>query len=247
MPKIAVFGVCVALLIVGPLVAEEAFAGETAKPVEVTKTEHMDFPSGGVLRLNNVIGVLTIEPWDQPGLELTTTKTTLEEYDAANRQKGVAILDNVRLTSERHGDELVLTNDFPRYGSLKPPLPGSPRFTQDMHIFVPRSVRLEIHGSGQIYIDEIAGNIQADISQGTILLHLPEQGHYDIDARSKFGTVNSDFPGQEKRSWWLVGHSFMDQPAAGAQKLHLRTGYGDIILLKIRQPQAPPPAVKPES
>jgi hypothetical protein len=229
------------------LLLEKTFAAENARPVEVTKTEHMDFSSGGLLRLNNVIGDLTIEPWDQPGLELTTTKTTLDEYDAANRQKGVEILDNAHLTSERHGDELVLTNDFPRYGDLKPPLPGSPRLTQDMHIFVPRNARLEIHGSGQIYINEIAGNIQAEISHGTIVLHLPEQGHYDIDARSKLGTVNSDFPGQEKRSLWLVGHRFMDQPAAGAQKLYLRTGYGDVILLKIRQPQAPPPAVKPES
>ena len=239
MPKIVAVGGCAALFIAGTL-----FAVENAEPVKITKTEQMDFPSGGLLHLNDVIGDLTIEPWDQPGIEITTTKSTKADLDSQNHEKGVAELDQVHIAAQRKGNELTLTTEFPRYGHFLF-VPGHTRFDLDTHISVPRNTRLDIHGSGQIYLNNLASDIQAEISHGTIVLHLPEQGHYDIDARSKFGTVESDFPGQEKRSHW-IGHSFTDQPATGAQKLYLRTGYGDVILLKIRQPQAPP-AVKPES
>lgn len=42
--------------------------------VQVTKTERLDFPSGGLLRLKNSIGQVTVEGWDRPDVELTTTK-----------------------------------------------------------------------------------------------------------------------------------------------------------------------------
>src|SRR5580704_17744521 len=42
---------------------------------DVTKTERFDFPAGGTLRLKNSIGELTVEGWDQPGIEITTIKS----------------------------------------------------------------------------------------------------------------------------------------------------------------------------
>jgi hypothetical protein len=204
-------------------------AGE--EQVQTTKTERMDFPSGGLLKLNGDFRELTIEGWDQPGLEITTTKTTVDEYDAAGRQKAKAELDQVRLEAKRQGNEVALQPVFPRHVE----------FHLDTRVYVPRNARLEVHGSGQLYIDHVTGPTQAYVSHGTIVLHLPEQGQYDIDARVKWGTVNSDFPGKERRLRWLIGHSFVATPAANAQKLHLRAGYGDIVILKIREPQEPAP------
>jgi Putative adhesin len=208
--------------------------------LQQTKTERMDFPTGGLLRLNGLSGDLTIEGWDQPGLEITTTKTTKEEYDSSTREKGVAELDQVRLASERHGDELVVTTIVPRHGRFKPPLPRSTRVDLVSHIYVPQSARLAVdHGSGNLYIEDVAGGIEAAIGQGTILLRLPEQGQYDIDARSKWGSVTSDFPGQTHKTRWQVGHQLVGHAEGSAQQLHLRAGYGDIIVLKERKPKGP--------
>ena len=202
--------------------------------VQQTKTERMDLPSGGLLRLNGLSGDLTIEGWNQPGVEITTTKTTKEEYDSATRQKGVAELDQVRIAGELRGNELIVTTTIPRHG----PLPGSTKVDLVSHIYVPHSARLAVdHGSGNLYIEEVAGGIEAAIGQGTILVRLVEHGEYDIDARSKWGSVTSDFPGKERKARWLVGHQFAGHSEGGAEKLHLRAGYGDIIILKERVPK----------
>jgi hypothetical protein len=208
--------------------------------LQQTKTERMDFTSGGLLRLNDLAGVLTIEGWDQSGVEITTTKTTKEEYDSATREKGVAELNQVRLAIERHRDELVVTATIPRHGHFKPPLPGGTRVDLVSHVYVPHSARLAVdHGSGNLYIEDVAGGIEAAIGQGTILLRLPGQGQYAIDAKSKWGRVTSDFSGQERKAWWQVGHQFVGHPEGSAQKLRLRAGYGDIIVLKERVPNGP--------
>jgi hypothetical protein len=208
--------------------------------VQQSKTERMEFPPGGLLRLNGLAGDLRIEGWDQPGVEITTTKTTKEEYDSATRQKGVDELDQVRIASERHDDELVITATLPRYGHFKPPLPGGTRVDLVSHVYVPRAARLAIdHGSGNVYIEDVAGDIRASILSGEILLRLPGKGQYDVDARSKWGSVTSDFPGQAHKARWLVGHRFAGHPEGSAQKLYLRAGYGDIIVLKERKPKGP--------
>jgi hypothetical protein len=237
MRKIALLALCLS----PALLAEEA-ADQYAR---TAKTEHMDFPAGGLLRVNHSIGDLTIEGWDQPGIEITTTKTTKEEVEPQDRQKGVQELDQVRLAPEQKGNVLTLTEMYPRYGRFLF-FPGNTRFYLETHISVPRNARLEIRGSGDLYIHGITGAIDADLSHGTMVLRMPENGHYAIDAGSKFGTVNSDFPGKENRRAWLVGHEFNGAANSAAQKLHLRAGYGDVIILKIRQPEYPAP-VKPAS
>jgi hypothetical protein len=91
MLKIAAIGFCFSCL----LLAESP----ALQPVEVSKTEHMDFPAGGLLRLNGAFGSVIIEGRDQPGVEITTTKTTQQEFDTANQKAGTADLDQVSLTS----------------------------------------------------------------------------------------------------------------------------------------------------
>jgi hypothetical protein len=220
---------CVLLAVDGP--------GQQEK-IQQAKTEQMDFPSGGLLRLNHSVGNLTIEGLDRPGIAITITKTTKEEYDSAARQKGIKELDQVGMGSERYGNELALNFAFPEYGHFSPPLARRIRFDLECHIYVPRSARLAIdHGEGNIYIEDVTGDIDAAVDKGTILVRLPEQGRHDIDARSKWGSITSDFSGQGRKAWWQVGHQFAGHAEDGAQKLHLRAGYGDIIILKERVPK----------
>jgi hypothetical protein len=221
MHKLAALGFCFSCL----LLAEDA----ALQQVKVSKTDHMDFPSGGLLSLHGEFTSVTIEGWDQPGFEITTTKTTHQEFLPANRQQADTDLDLIHFSTDRHGNELALTATMPHKAHAY----------LDARIYVPRNARLAVDASGQLYIDDISGAIESHLEHGTMVLHLPEQGHYDIDARCKWGTVNSDFPGEVRRTRWFIGHSFVDQPSANAQKLHLRAGYGDIVIVKIETPKEP--------
>ena len=67
----------------------------------------------------------------------------------------------------------------------------------DTRLRVPRDSRLVIyHGGGNILIDNVTGAIDATNREGDIAVMLPGPGPYAIDARSKMGTVISDFAGK---------------------------------------------------
>lgn len=214
----------------------------TLQPVEITKTEKADFPAGGTLRLENSIGEVTIEAWDQPGVEVTTIKTTKALYPEQDRAKGTMALDRVQITTKREGNELVIATSFPRH-SLFPwafPLQDTEDFQLEYHIKAPRNAKLKIrHNAGEVHIDDIAGDIQATAVQGLIALRLGGDRPRGIDARSDSGSINSWYPGKEKLIPVLFGHRFVEPASAGAQNLRLRIGYGDIVILKEDEPHSP--------
>jgi hypothetical protein len=220
-----------------PLAAEEP-----KQKVQVSKTERVDLPSGGTLRLTRSTGVLTVEAWDRPDVEITTIKSTKAEYDVREREKATNDLDKVRVAAGRRGDELVITTAFPRHRAYS-------RFDLEYRIKAPAAARLIAdHDVGDVNIDGLAGDIQVSLLQGEIMLHLPEEGRYNINAKSRFGDVNSDFPGPEKRRWWLLGHRSVNQDSQAAHKLNLRVGFGDIVILKMRVPALPgPPTPAPKA
>ena len=200
-------------------------ADETARKTAVTKTESMDFPSGGTLRLTNSSGELTVEGWDQPTLEITTVTSVKLNAGPKELETAARDLENVRITTERHGGEVVIATFFPRRrGWLAvPSLPGATLFNLEYGIKVPRSAKLIVaHSNGEVHIENIAGDIQAAVRRGAITLYLPEQGPYAIDAKSKLGSIVSDYPGTAKRERWLVGHEFVQNAPAAPRKLFLR-------------------------
>jgi hypothetical protein len=216
-------------------------ADQPREKVQVSKTERMDFPPGGTLRLTNSIGVLTVEAWDRPDVEITSIRSTKGEYNAGEREKATHQLDKVSLAVERRGDELVITTTFPRYGTFPPsyPLAGEANLDVEYRIKVPSTARLIAnHDVGDVNVDGLVGDMQVTLLQGQILLHLPEEGQYDIHAKSDCGNVNSDFPGQKKRAWFLTQRAASeDSPAA--HKLNLKVVFGDILILKTRVPRPP--------
>lgn len=215
--------------------------GQPRERVQVSKTEHIDFPAGGILRLKNSVGELTVEGWDRPDVEITTVKSTKVEYPPQEREKAVQELDRVHVTAQHNGDELVITTDFPGNRALMC-LSGGASFYLDYRIKVPVSTRLIAeHDVGEVHVVDLTGDIQVAVSHGEITLGLPEAGRYDINAKSNFGSVVSDFPGQEKRRFWLIGHRIEKEDSQAAHKLNLKVGYGDIIILKTRVPKMPGP------
>jgi hypothetical protein len=221
-------------------------ADEIKQKAQVSKTEHIDFPSGGTLRLTNSVGVLTVEGWDRPDVEITTIKSTKVAYDSRDREKAQRLLDRVRVTAERRGDEVVIATDFPRYRTFPPPYPlaRETNFDLEYRIKAPNSARLIAdHDVGEVNIDSLVGDIQVTLLQGEMMLHLPEEGRYDVNAKSDLGSVNSDFPGQRKRRPWLIGHRTVYEDSKAAHKLNLKVGFGDIMILKTRVPKPPEPLI----
>ena len=213
---------------------------ETKTPAQVTKTERVEFPAGGVLRLNDAIGELTITGWDRPDVEITTIKSTKSSYGAQDREKHVRDLEQIQIKTERRGNEVVVTTEFPRYRIFPPPLPwssGHAEFDLEYRISAPREARLDInHNTGEVHIDDVASDIHATVFKGLITLRLPEENQYAIDAKTDAGSIFSDFPGDMRRRFGLVGHQFNGKPPSPAHNLYLRIGYGDIALVKIRKP-----------
>ena len=175
------------------------------------KTERTGFPPGGTLRMDHAIGEVTIEGWDQPEIEITTVKPP-----------------QVRIDTGRKGDEVVVSTHTKRQGTAG----------VEYRIHLPRNARLTIEhgGRGQVNILDIAGEMQIRSTQGVILLNLPEGRQYSIDAKSTIGGIVSDFNGEVK---FLppVGHELIAEGPAGAQRLHLRDRYGDILILKKQVPE----------
>jgi hypothetical protein len=204
----------------------------------------MDFPVNGTLRVQNSTGELTIEGWDQSGIEITTTKSRKEARPAADREKVMKDLDRVRISAKRNGEELVLTTEYPRHRAFPwvSPLQTVTNFDLVYLVKVPRSAKIIVrHDDGDVYIDDVAGNIEAKARQGMIALRLVREASPVIDAKSDWGSVNSDFAGKETRHPFPFGHSFVEA-ASAPQNLHLRIGYGDIVILKAHEPKAPLPA-----
>jgi hypothetical protein len=202
---------------------------------QVTKTERFDFPPGGVLHIVNSTDELAIEGWDRPEVEITTTKS---KHIYATRERETAGLDRIQITAARVGNEIVVTTDAPHYDVFPPPLPfrGGRHFELEYRIHAPRNTSVIVdHEAGGVHIENIAGDIRVKVLKGQIDLRLPEDSTYTIDAKVDTGNIYSDFPGRSHRRIWPLGTRY-EQASAGGHKLYLRSGYGDIAILKVRRP-----------
>jgi hypothetical protein len=216
---------------------------EPKSRAQVTNTDRVDFPTGGLLRIDNSIGELTVEGWDRPDVEVATIKSTKAVYDSQAREKATKDLSKVQIKTERRGDEIVVRTDFPKYAFFPPnPFPiGHANFDIEYRIHTPRQARLVIdHKNGEVHLSDVTSDIRASVLTGSITLRLPEENQYSIEAKADAGGIFSDFPGQIRRSFSLLGFRLNAKPSQAAHMLQLRIGFGDIAIVKIRKPPYAP-------
>lgn len=221
------------VMLVVPVFA--VFAGNPVGQARSTNTQRMDFADGGTLRIEHSIGMLSIEAWDRPEIEIDTTKSTRAYIDPKSSDKFKKELELVHIIAERHGSEVVLTTDFPRYGTFKPLMQGSPRVDIEYRIKVPRKTHLVIHQEfGSIYVDGVNADIEASVPHGDITVLLPSDSSPSIEASTKFGTINSFVSDEGKRYRWPLGRTLAHSSASGGQKCLLKAGTGDIAILRVQ-------------
>jgi hypothetical protein len=200
----------------------------TEQRVEVTKTERVSFAPGGLIRVNGSYGSLNVEGWDRPEVEITVVKSTEKYYDAKQREKAATLLEQAHISTERVSEtELILSTHQDR------------KISVDYEIRVPRDSRLEIHhGTGQLLIANVTGDVRATGHRGDILLMLPDTAAYSIDAKTKIGVVTSDFAGDLHKRRYLLGERFAGSSAS--RRLFLRMDFGGITIKNVPQEAEPP-------
>jgi hypothetical protein len=207
--------------------------GADSKPARVATTERVDFPPGGTIRINGSYGHLVVEGWDRPEVEITVTKSGARS-------------NSVRVVTNRASDtELTISTTLPsRHGDWFPFMPPTKTggVTTEYEIHLPRDTHLAIHNSvGYVFVNGVAGDIDASASRGDILLMLPDSGTYSIDAKTKLGAVSSDFDGSVL-SRYLIGQKFARTFPSPSQHLYLRMGFGGITI-KAVPPEAEAPVL----
>jgi hypothetical protein len=214
-----------------PLFGDEV----TKQPLEVTSRERVSFAPGGTIRLNDSVGYLTVEGWDQPEVEITVTTSIERDYKPKHQAQAAQRLEGVRIVAERRSDtELAISTTLPSKGDFSPlPSKATGGVTVEYQIHAPRESRLVIHhGGGYVFVGDMTGEIEATSRHGDIMLMLPGPGPYSIDAKSKFGYVSSDFSG-DSLSQYLVGHRFASVNPPPSRRIHLRVAFGGITIVRV--------------
>jgi len=210
---------------------------------EETKTERVKFQSGGVIRIDNSYGYLTVEGWDEPEVEITITKTTDRFYEPERKAKAERHFDEIRVVAERRSDkELAISTSLPVHhnlvSSILPPkriivtMPVHSKrgITVEYTVHVPRDSQLVVHhDNGYVWVSDVTGDIDVDSHTGDMIVMLPDPGPYSIDARTRLGSVSSDFTGKANRSL-LVGSHSVYTGQASARRIYLRMGRGSITI-----------------
>jgi hypothetical protein len=196
--------------------------------VEVTKTERVNFAPGGTIRVDGSYGNLNVEGWERPEVEITFVKSTQKYYELKQREKAAARLDSVTVSIDRRSNTELAISTNRRAG-----------VSVGYEIRAPRDSRIEIrHGTGQVIVENVTGDIHATAHRGDILLMLPDTGTYTIDAKTKVGVVTSDFVGDLHRRPYLLGERFASPSAS--HRVYLRVGLGGIAIKSV-SPEAEPP------
>jgi hypothetical protein len=208
-----------------------AKAPKAAMPV--ITDERVDFAPGGAIEVSGSAGELNIEGWDGPGVEITVTRSTYRtdtprEQDLAKRQ-----LSAIQVTAERKSPtEMTIRTAIPRRGFWARVGREGRNFQLDYRIRVPRNSKLALrHGTGDIIVTDVSGDIDASVRAGDIVVQLPAAGQYAFDAQCGVGGVYSDFAG-DYHMGHLVGERFGQGGSGPAKQVHLRVGVGGISIQK---------------
>ncbi|HTX40057.1 MAG TPA: hypothetical protein VME43_33790 [Bryobacteraceae bacterium] len=209
--------------------------------VQVSHTDRLSLPAGGVVRLQHSFGEAGIEGWDRPEVEVTVIKSTKGYFASAEDAKATAELDRVHITAQVQGKDVVVTTAYPHHSFPFNSPWAEPPVDVEYRIMVPKDAAIVVqHGNGEVHFYNVSGDIQAHVRSGEISLDVPPADKYALQAGSHWGAVISDYPGRPHRRFWLVGHQFTGPSADGAHKLVLKANYGDVIVMKAWEPPATP-------
>jgi hypothetical protein len=201
------------------------------KPLNVTTTQSADFTAGATVRIAGTAGELDIQAWDEPRVQATLTST--EYADAGERDEVKKKLERIGLTVEKRGGDVAVDLKTPSRHFWARWLRGKTNATVVLRVLVPRDAKLVVrHEDGSVMVYGVAGDIDASVRFGDIVLQLADPAQYSIHAKIRFGGVYTDYEGSEHHRMPL-GENFLSDGGAGAHKLTLQVYMGGIDIVKM--------------
>ena len=203
-------------------------AQPSTQPRQVTNTQNIEFAPGGTIHINGSYGVLRVEGWDRPEVAVTVTKSLPYGYERKHPAKAKQRLEGLRIVAERTSStELVISTTKSSLGI-------------EYEIQVPRNSNLAIdYRTGFVSVSGVTGDIDATCRRGDLVLWLPQKASYSIDARSKVGTVSSDFPGAFAVRY-LIGQRYSHADPSPSRRIYLRARFGGITIKPVLPESAAP-------
>ena len=210
------------------LVSLPLLAGGALRTVEVTTQDTLDYTSGAI-HIDTRCGQINVEGWDEPRVAVTVSRTTFRHDTPPEEAAGKRYLERIQVKVTRAQDGGVrIATVFPGRNWLVRTVHGFGDFNLNYRIQAPRNAKLAINqGDGDVVVYGMAGDIDASVSAGDIVVQVPQPDKTAADARVWFGDVFSELPGPVHIAH-LTGESYVASGAAGAQHLHLKTGVGGI-------------------
>ena len=173
--------------------------------------QHFDAGPNTVLRLTDSVGFVTIEAWEQPSIEVSSSVLS-----------GDATVD-----SRREGDDVVVTTHGRRLN----------RARVDYVIRAPKSTRILIdHRSGEVNLIGFASDINVKERDGQINVYVPADAQYSVAAHTRLGGIRSELAGSD-RSRLGLRHDFAANTAGATAKMDLRISAGDIVVTRATGPR----------
>ena len=227
---IAVFGLA-ALIAVLPLSSEGP-----KQPFEQSSTQNIKFAPGGTIRINDSYGHLTVEGWDEQEVRVTVIKSTNSFYDPSQEEEVAQRFEKIQIATERRSDnELAITTRLPsRNGTWAPPLRNRTKLgiMLEYRILAPRDTHLVVkHDNGYVWVSDLTADVEVKSHTGDMIVALPDPGAYSIDARTRVGSVSSDWYARN-RNQFLLGTHYAYSDNASKHRIFLRMGRGSITILK---------------
>jgi hypothetical protein len=199
--------------------------------VQVSTTERVEFAAGGTVRVNDSEGQVDVEGWDRPEVEITVVRRVYRNGAAQERDAAEKELKSIAVKAEKKGGDLEISTAY-LSRKLTRPFKGKSDMQMEYSIKMPREAHLVIrHEYGDVRLSDVTGGIDVSARGGDLVVMLPAEGHYAIDAQCTVGGVSSDFAGTHRGRHW-VGERFDDGAAAPASTVRLRVGVGGIQILK---------------
>jgi hypothetical protein len=218
--------------------------------VRVTKTERADLAPGGTIRFRGSTGDLNVEGWDRSEVEITMMKSTKALYSERDIELAKERLDQIALTLQRMGpQELTISTAHPG-PTWKHLWPATTDSIIEYRLHIPRNTHLVFHHrTGAVLTSGLTGDVDGSVKTGDIVVLVPKDAGYSIDAKSGFGNVESDFGGASRRrrieSHQLAFASSSGNGASSTHHLMLRVGIGDITIKEMPAPPKESASPKP--
>ena len=155
------------------------------KKVEVSMTHQVEFISGGMIQIQKSFGEVQIEGWDKNVVEVTVSKSVKASDNPKDAEKAREKLDRVKVNvSKESTGSLLISSVVPFRRGLE----------LIYKIKVPKKSDLFVkHDIGEVKVTNVVGGFEITNRIGEIALDLIDGNDYNIDAKVKFGDVESAF------------------------------------------------------